>query len=323
MRYGEVSGVGKPVSRLVQGIGSINTREIEGGFALLDSIFELGCNTFDTAHVYGGGESERALGQWMRERQNRDRVVVITKGAHHNQDRKRVTPFDIKSDLKDSLARLKTDYIDIYLLHRDDPAVPVGPIMEVLNEHLRAGEIKAFGGSNWRHERLQEANDYARSHGLVPFAASSPNFGLAVQVKDPWGPGCVSLSGPKEAGARAWYGENQMPVFAYSSLARGLFSGRITRENFESIKDSIDKVCLNAYCYEENFQRLDRTRILAAEKGLTVPQVALAYLMNQPLNTFALVGAANGDEFKACADALDVELSSAEIEWLDLRWESR
>ena len=80
---------------------------------------------------------------------DRDQIVILTKGAHFNQDRNRVTPFDITSDLFDSLVRLRTDSIDLYLLHRDDPTVPVGPIVEVLNEHKEAGRICAIGGSNW------------------------------------------------------------------------------------------------------------------------------------------------------------------------------
>jgi len=321
MQYGNVRGIENPISRLVLGTMIINTRELEKSLALLDAAFELGCTTVDTAHVYAGGDSERAIGRWMEQRGNRDKVVVLSKGAHPNGDRKRVTPFDITSDLHDSLARLRTDYIDIYLLHRDDPDVPVGPIVECLNEHIEAGLIRATGGSNWTHPRIREANDYAEAHGLIPFAASSPNFGLAEQVDDPWGPGCVSLSGPQETDARKWYTETQMPVFAYSSLGRGFFSGRITRENFQEQKEKgmIDGACLRAYCHEQNFQRLDRVQVLAEEKGMTVPQIATAYIMNQPLNVFALVGVTNRDEFKANAEACELKLSPEETAWLDLQ----
>ena len=92
----------------------------------------------------GLGKAERMLGRWINERGVREQVVIITKGAHYNEDRKRVTPFDITSDLHDSLARLKTDYIDLYILHRDDPDVPVGPIVEILNQHQQAGLISAL-----------------------------------------------------------------------------------------------------------------------------------------------------------------------------------
>jgi aryl-alcohol dehydrogenase-like predicted oxidoreductase len=212
MRYGHLPGIDKPISRLVQGTVMVNSREMEKSFALLDEVFALGCNTFDTAHVYGQGDNERTVGRWVRERGVRDQVVIIGKGAHHNPDRKRVTPFDITADIHDSLACFQFDHIDLYLLHRDDPDVPVGPIVEVLNEHRAADRIHAFGGSNWTHERIQQAHEYAAAHGLVPFVASSPNFSLAEQVKEPW-PDCVSIGGSKGRAAREWYAAEQMALF--------------------------------------------------------------------------------------------------------------
>src|SRR5207249_9101 len=143
----------------------------------------------------------------------------------------------------DSLARFKTDYIDLYLLHRDDPTVPVGPIIEVLNEHLKAGRIHAFGGSNWTYQRLQEANAYAAEHGLTPFVASSPNFSLADQIEPPWA-GCISISGSQGTAARQWYVQQQMALFTWSSLAGGFFSGRFRRDNLQSFEKYLDKLCV-------------------------------------------------------------------------------
>lgn len=323
MLYGTVEGITKRVSRLVLGTMIINTRERDRSFELLDAAAECGINTLDSAHGYAGGDSERAIGLWMQARGNREKTVVITKGAHPNQDRKRVTPYDIAADLHDSLVRLKTDYIDLYFLHRDDPDLPVGPIVEALNEHACAGKIRAFGGSNWRHERIQAANDYARTHGLKPFVINSPNYGLAEQVQDPWGPGCVTLSGPSEKSAREWHRTNHMPIFAYSSLGRGFFSGRITRANFEQQKAEIDGACLRAYCHEVNFKRLDRAEALAREKGVTVSQIALAFILNQSLNVFALVGAACRAECEANLIACGVQLTPGELAWLDLQSEQR
>ena len=318
MHYSTIPGIAKPVAHLILGTMIISAQEQERSFALLDAVFEMGGNTLDTAHIYAGGNSERGIGQWMRARGNREQVVIISKGCHHNADRKRVTPFDLAADLHDSLARLQTEYVDVYLLHRDDPSLPVGPIVEAFNEHWRAGRIRAFGGSNWTHERIQAANDYAASHGLQPFTASSPNYGLAEQVLDPWGPGCVTLSGPQSGTARAWYQGNQMPVLAYSSLGRGFFSGRVTPENFEEAKGSLDKACLTAYCHDVNFQRLERAMSLAEQKGATVPQIALAYILRSPLNVFPLIGAATGEEFAQNLAALDLPLSDAERTWLNL-----
>ena len=318
MRYGNVPGVETPVSRVVQGTMPVGSKNLDASFALLDAALDQGGNTFDTAHVYGGGDSERAFGRWIKDRGVRERIVILAKGAHHNQDRKRVTPFDIAADLHDSLARMQVDYVDMYVLHRDDPAAPVGPIVEALNEHVRAGRIRAFGGSNWTHTRLREANEYANAHGLIPFTVSSPNFSLAEQVKEPWSE-CVTISGPQNDEARAFYRETQMALFTWSSLAGGFFSGRLRRDNLDQFDDYFGKLAVECYAVEPNFQRLDRVRELASSKDATVPQIALAYVLNQPLNIFALVGSQNGEEFRANAEALDIALTPQELAYLDLR----
>jgi len=316
MKYGTVRGLDKPVSRLVLGTMIISSRDRDRSFALLDAAWEHGIRAFDTAVVYGGGASEEGLGMWLRERNLGKEAVVISKGCHPAGNRKRVTPEDLAADIELSLNRLGLNCIDVYMLHRDDPSVPVGPIVEAFNEHLNAGRIKAFGGSNWTHARIREANDYAASRNLVPFAVSSPNFGLAEQVRDPWGPGCVSISGQSGAEAREWYRRENIAVFAYSSLGRGLFSGRITRDNYET---AADQACRTAYCHEVNFKRLDRARELAARRGMSVAQIALAYVLNQDFNVFALVGAASREECAANEAASELSLTRAEMEWLDLR----
>ncbi len=316
MNYGRVPGLDKDISRLVQGTVMVNGDDTKKEFALLDGIYELGCTTFDTAHVYGNGANERAVGQWVRDNNLREKVVIIAKGAHHNQDRKRVTPHDISADIHDSLARFKFEYLDLYILHRDDPSVPVGPIVEVLNEHQKAGHIRAFGGSNWSHQRLDEANRYATEHGQTPFAVSSPNFSLAEQVKEPW-ENCVSIGGSKGKDSRAYYSQHQTPLFTWSSLAGGFFSGRFRRDNLEAFSEYLDKLCVMCYCVEENFQRLDRAEELAQKKGLTLPQIAFAYVMNQPLNIYALVGCQTPQEFKANMDAANIKLTPDEMNWLE------
>ena len=157
MEYSSLPGIDKPISRIVHGSVMINSREEEKSFALLDAVYEGGCTCIDTAHNYGGGgDNERTVGKWINSRGVRDKIVILGKGAHHSRDRKRVTPYDITADIFDSLARFETDYIDLYILHRDDPDVPVGPIVETLNElhhlvvsrpcenhHLRASTVLA------------------------------------------------------------------------------------------------------------------------------------------------------------------------------------
>lgn len=318
MKYSTLPDISKPVSRLVQGTMMMNTSNLEDGFAILDACLDAGLNTFDTAQVYGNGESERVLGRWIKERGVRDKVVILGKGAHHNQDRKRVTSFDIQADVQDSLARMKVDHIDLYLLHRDDPEKPVGPIVETLNREHQAGHIGAFGGSNWSVERIQEANEYAAANGLKPFVASSPNFSLGVQAEPPWAD-CVSLSGPDKAADRQWYVDNAVTLFTWSSLAGGFFSGRFRRDNLDTFTEGYDQVCLRVYCHEENFQRLDRVDELSNEKSMTVPQLALSYVLNQPQGIHALVGSRNPEEVAVNVAASEVELTTQEVDWLDLR----
>ena len=322
MKYGEISGVKKRVSRIVQGTGFIATKDKGDMFQLMDAAFAAGINTFDTAHVYGQGEVERIFGQWMKDRQNREEIVLIAKGAHHNADRRRVTPFDIESDIHDSMARLNTDYFDIYMLHRDDPNAPVGAIMETLHAYQQKGIIGVYGVSNWTTARIQEANDYAAAHNLSPIMASSPHYSLADRVKEPW-EGCVTISGHGRASERAWYEANQMALFPWSSVAGGFFSGRFTRDNLDSFTEHFDRQVVLAYIDESNFQRLDRVKALAREKGMSLMQIAVAFVFNQPLNLFALLGPRKPDEVLQNIAAMELELTPKECAWLDLKSDTR
>ncbi|MBA2276761.1 MAG: aldo/keto reductase [Chloroflexia bacterium] len=317
MNYGTVAGVAKPISRLVQGSVMLSPKRLDESFALLDAIYTHGGRAFDVAHNYGMGDCERALGSWIADRGVRDEVVILGKGAHPYGGRQRVTPEDIASDLSESLERMRVDFIDLYILHRDNPAVPVGPIVEALNEHHDAGTIGLFGGSNWSAARIAEANAYAAEHGLVPFAVSSPNFSLAVQIEPPW-EGCLSVSGPDGVADRAWYREQDMPIFPWSSLAGGFFSGRVHSDKRDDFMRSDQQMLITSYGSEENFQRLARAETLARHHDATVPQIALAYVVNQSQPIFPLVGCRTGDEFAANVAALDLTLTPAELDWLDL-----
>ena len=309
MRYGRIPGVDKPVSRLVHGTMMLRQDQQQEGYELLDATYAAGCRAWDTAHTYAGGQSERVLGGWVESRANRDGLVILTKGCHHSEDRRRVRPFDLEADIHDSLARLRTDYIDIFLLHRDDPAVEVGPLVEKLNEYHDAGRIRAFGGSNWQPDRIAAANEYADSHGLVPFTISSPNFSLVEPFEEPWA-GCTTVSGAQNADKRAWYTQHGMPIFSWSSLAQGFLSGRITRDNWKSVRDSYPDRVGPAYAHEPNFRRLERAQALASDRGLTVAQVALAYVLQYPgLDVYALVGTFTGEQFLENGVATDVSLT--------------
>lgn len=320
MEYGRIHGVDKPVSRLVQGTVYFRQDHKDDWFALCDAVVEQGGNAFDTPFNYGGGVCETVLGEWMAARGNREDIVVLGKGCHPIDGTPRVTPEDLTSDLMTSLERQQSGYIDLYVLHRDNEEVPVGPIVEELNRHFEAGWIRAFGGSNWTADRIDQANAYAAAHGLEPMRVTSPNFSLAVQIQPPW-KGCISVSGERGRDDRDYYRTHGIPMLPWSSLAGGFFSGRFTRDNVDEIRqhgDYFEKLAVETYCDEANFTRLDRVRDLAGREGMTVPQVAMAYVMSQPQDIFALVGCRNGKEYAENAAVLNRRLTPAECDWLDL-----
>ncbi|HEY3284267.1 MAG TPA: aldo/keto reductase, partial [Armatimonadota bacterium] len=302
MKYGAVKGIDLPVARLVMGTmleGA--TLRVPHSRALFDDYFERGGNCFDTAYVYG---SEVVFGNWVRQRGVRDQVVVIAKGAHTPF----CTPEGLTRQLHESLDNLGMTGVDLYMLHRDNLEVPVGEFVDVLNEHLKAGRMKAFGGSNWTLERVEEANRYAEAHGLVGFSAVSNNLSLARMVDEVWA-GCVASSDPASL---EWLNQHQMPVFSWSSQARGFFS----RANPD---DHSDSELVRCWYSEDNFRRLERARELARKKGTLPTNIAAAYVLCQPFPTFALIGPRSLEETRTAMPALDVELTPEEMAWLDLR----
>ena len=324
MQYSRIKGIEKNISRIV--LGTMCSLENENEmFELFDCAYEQGITTFDCAPVYSGGRSEIILGKWIKMNNLQDKVFVITKCAHPNPYRKRVSNYDILSDLEDSLARTGLDYFDMYLLHRDDESVPVSIVVETLNRIYDTGRIKCFGGSNWTHKRIETANEYAEKFGLKCFDATSPNYSLARQIANPWGAwadGCVSATGDENKAARDYYQNNQMPIFAYSSLGHGLFSGKVSTLSIEEAKKNMAIPGQIGYLYEENLERLRRAEKLADKYNVSVAQIALAFLLHQKCNIFPIVGAMTKGEIKDCVASLNVKITNEELEWLDLVGES-
>jgi len=314
MTYGDIAGVPVPVSRLVFGAAIGPMMRDEDAFELLDAVFASGITTFDTAASYG--DSEASLGRWIAARGVRDRVVVLTKGANTTRWRTRLTPHDILSDFETSLAKLQTDCVDIFLLHRDDPKVSVGPIVELLNELHSAGRMRVFGVSNWTVDRLEQANEYAYRHSLVPFRVASPAYSLAEMIADPVG-GSVTLSGERNRAEREWYAANRTPVFAYSSLARGFFSGRVRSVDTGRAAELIG-LGGQEYGFPVNYERLRRAETLAADRGVTVAQVALAWLLHEPLNLYAVTSPSSVEHLRESVAAVGLELTDQACAWLNL-----
>ncbi|WP_053367718.1 aldo/keto reductase [Bacillus sp. FJAT-27245] len=314
MKYLTVEGMkdNQPVqidiSQLILGSGDFFQFGPENVTALLDTFVEIGGNTLDTAHQYIRGEE--IIGEWMEQRQNRDKIRILTKGAHNDDGEpgKRVNPSSITKDLMESLERLRTDYIDLYALHRDDEDVEVGPIVEVLNEHIRAGRIRAIGTSNWKTERIKAANDYAKKHNLVPFTFNSPNLSLA-KCKIPRWPGCVSA----DEEMIQYHAEENLPLLSWSSQAGGFFSGYFTPENREN------EEMVEVYYSDENWERYDRAKHLAEKLGATPIQTALAYVLNQSFPTAAIIGPGKKEELLSSYEGSKLPLDEEMAEWLNLK----
>ena len=210
----------------------------------MDRFVELG-NLIDTAHVYGdwvSGEtarSERIIGRWLKAHGGRDRMIISTKGAHplmETMQVSRVTPQEIVRDLDESLVCLQTDYIDMYFLHRDNPALPAGEILECLEAQRRAGKIRYYGCSNWKLPRIQEAKAYADAHGLQGFTCNQLMWSLAEINFDGLSDKSFVLM---DAPTYAYHRENAMSAMAYMSVANGYFPHR---RQGDALKDSVRAV---------------------------------------------------------------------------------
>jgi aryl-alcohol dehydrogenase-like predicted oxidoreductase len=302
MKYGQIEDVGKPVSRLVMGVD--NQHDMPHAAVMFDDFFEQGGNCFDTAYIYGGGVCEKLLGQWISNRGIRDQVIVLDKGAHTPW----CDPEHMTEQFTESLESLQTDYVDIYMLHRDNPEVGVDEFIDVLNQHKKAGRIRAFGASNWSIERIKAANSYAAANGLDGFAALSNNFSLARMVDPVWA-GCIAASDPE---SRRWLEGTQTPLMPWSSQARGFFTDRAHPD------DRSDPELVRCWYSQDNFQRRERAVELADKYKVLPINIALAYILCQPFPTFPLIGPRTLAETRTSLPALDVQLSLQELAWLNL-----
>jgi aryl-alcohol dehydrogenase-like predicted oxidoreductase len=302
MKYGTIPGIEKPVSRLVMGVD--NQTSWPHASVMFDDFFERGGNCYDSAYIYGGGLCEKMLGTWIKNRGIREQVVILDKGAH--------TPYCYPEALTKqflvSLERLQTEYVDMYMMHRDNLEVPVGEFITVLNEHKNAGRMRAFGASNWSIERVTEANAWAAAHGMSGFSAMSNNFSLARMVDPVWA-GCIAASDPQ---SRAWLTETQMPLMPWSSQARGFFTGRAHPD------DLSDPELVRCWYSEDNFRRLERVNSMSKEHGVLPINIALAYVLSQPFPTFPLIGPRALSETRTSFPGLSVTLTPEELRWLNL-----
>ena len=298
---GRVPGLDKPVSRLVQGCDFNWTMPHTA--AVCDEYFACGGNVFDTSHYYGNpvGSCERNLGQWIRNRGIRDEVVVIEKGGNPPNG----TPEAIIAELNEGLERLQMDSVDLWLVHRDSPEVPVDELVDVFNELRDAGRMTLFGVSNWSLERMKEAQAYADANDKAYFSVLSNQYSLAEMEANPFPPQlCVSCNA---TAYREWLTKRKFPVFPWSSTARGYFLDHGPEE--PQIAEAFDSAA--------NRARRERARELAGRKGVDPVAIALRWTLQQPFPTFPLFGARRPRELWVALRAFEFELSDDECTWLE------
>lgn len=316
MIYGKISGLDKQVSRIVFGCMNGKMNVGKNCDEALDEALAQGINTFDTARIYGS--SERMLGNWLQ-RQDREKVVVLTKCAHPSFFKSfRVTPECIVTDFYRSLDELKTDYADILLLHKDNPRTDIPAVMETLHSLCEKKLVKAVGVSNWDYARIDAANAYATQHSLTPLTVSSPHFGLAVQNGAPW-KGCISVTADSEEQQR--YRQSGMPLFAFFSLARGLMGGKY-RHDDKRLISSLDAPAKKGFLTDDNLKRLARAEILADKLGCTVAQISLAWMFTRGMNVFAVLSQSSPERVRQNAASVNVQLTPAQSDWLNLERET-
>lgn len=316
MEMGEILNMS--VSRIFFGTANppISTAQ-DSAFDLLDSVLASGINAFDCARSYG--LAENTIGKWIENRKCRDRIIILSKCGDVKNGKVLVNRKVIMEQLQQSLEALRLDSIDIYLLHRDDPNTSIEEFIDTLNEIKAAGKIKVFGVSNWRYQRIEAANNYAKSKNLTGLQVSSPNYGLALQIKDLWGGGCVTISGSENEAARSWYIENQMPVIAYSSLGRGFFSGRFKAGDYESARLYLDTFAQKGYLYEENMQRLRRAEEVAKKYNVSVPEIAMRYVFSSQMNIFAIISTTSIKRLQMNIQAVNNPLNLNDVKYLESR----
>ncbi len=288
--------------------------------ALLDAFVDHGGNFVDTAHIYADwiptaprSASEKTLGAWLKAGRRRDQIVLATKGGHPDlatMRQPRLSRHDLEQDVESSLACLGTDHIDLYWLHRDDPARPVGEIIESLTAIQRTGKIRYFGCSNWRTPRLRAAQDYATGHGLAGFVANQPQWSLAV-------PNPAALSDPQglvvcDAETRAYHLATGLALMPWSAQGQGYFD-KLERLGVVGLGEADRR----KYDSPVNRGLHPIVRALAQRHDVSVGVIALSYLLSQPFATYPVIGPRTPEQLVAGLPAVALTLTAEELEALD------
>ena len=278
--------------------------DVANSEAVLDYYFDNGGNFIDTADMYSqwapghvGGESETIIGNWMKKRSNRTKMVIATKVSKLDT-RPGLKPANIAAACDDSLRRLQTDYIDLYYAHQDDRDTSIEETLGAFDSLVKAGKVRYIAASNFTPERLQESLNISRAQGLVSYVASQDQYNLMDRDYE------KTLMPTLKAN-----GLSQIPFYG---LARGFLTGKyrpgVTVESVRATGVG------NSYANERGWRMLEKLDHIALDKNTSVAAVALAWLRAQPTVATPIASATKLEQIKEIMPV--IELTSDELQLL-------
>ena len=277
------------------------TTDAAASHRVLDAFAEGGGVLVDTADTYSDGASEAILGDWMRDRKNRDQVVVSTKGGNHPAF-EGLSATTVTAAAEESLRRLGTDYIDLYFAHYQDDRTPIEESAAAFDALVRAGKIRAIGLSNFTADAVREWIDTAGRNGLAAPVALQPHFSLV--HRQPFETVFAPLA--SEAG---------LAVLPYRALGGGFLSGKYRTE--ADTEDRARGAGVRPLLTPQGLRLLDTIDAIAHEHHVRAATIALAWLIHQPTVTAPLASATSGAQLDDLLAAPAITLDDAQITRLD------
>ena len=283
------------------------TADEQASFRVLDAFVEAGMNFIDTADVYSkwaaghqGGESETILGRWMKQRRNRSAIVIATKvGSDMGAQGKGLSRAHIVRAVDASLTRLETDYIDLYQSHVDDATVPLEETLGTYADLIAEGKIRVIGASNYSAERLTEALEISRRHGLPRYESLQPLYNLYDRAG-------------YEAALEPICRDNGIGVIGYSSLGSGFLTGKY-RTDADVTKSARGQGVKRKFYNDRGFAILAALDEVATEQQSTPAVIALAWLLARPSVTAPIASATSVEQLEELIAATGVTLSPTSI----------
>jgi 1-deoxyxylulose-5-phosphate synthase len=278
---------------------------IEQTRACTDAAFDAGINFFDTANVYSDGRSEEVLGRALASRP-RDSYVLATKVRATAPDGGRgLSRAQVLHQIDRSLERLGVGFVDLYQCHAWDPDVPVAETLEAMTEIVETGKARYVGCSNWTGEQIQQAVDLARQHGYVKIVSSQPEYSLL--HREPEGE-VIPVSKT-----------NGISQVVYSPLGQGALTGKYAPGEAapEGTRASARAGWMSEYLGDDVLDRVQRLRPIADGLGITLAQLALAWILRERNVASAIVGASRPEQLRDNAAASGVDLDETTLEAIE------